>query len=1580
MKRIMPLFRVRQVLVTGLIWFFCLNARAEITLSGNIQWDGNVARYLDEPAPFYAEGNLARRPGAKAIAKDVIPEYSAHAIEHLNDGIYGNDHSWIGNSADCWAGLHLGVPTRLTAFAFSRNNTCGELPDRFLGTYRVQYTQSAQVGAGSNWKDIGAVTYSGFDLSLSRRHRFTLSPAVEATGFRIIAPPGACIDEIELYDATPSGLSSPWLTSGHFGQALSLGLGAPHWGEARLEPVYQQRPLTVEAWVKLNSAADSNIIVAAGFEEFAGCWVLGSDAKTGNLLAYLPGSSPTTVNTGHGIVDGQWHYVAMVLETAQVRLYIDGVQRADAVLSPGSLPAAGTLPWNQPGGLYIGAYPPGHQGCDGLVDEVRISGQLLSISGIPTAPFQTGPSTIGLWHFDQFTNGGFSDSSAMANAATLAPPPANPTLKLRNGITFDRLYFGIQSRPMFTLVDVNLIKSMGFDHIKVLIDPATHKSGAGIAPASMATLKMNVDSALSSGLPVVVDIHPQPEFKHAEVGDPVEFENYLGFMNAFAQWLADHYSPHQIAFEFMTEPFANYADWTALQYRIWETVRAAMPDHTLILSGDQSGRLFGVLGLHPVNDSNVLYCFSTYDPFIFTLQGADWAEFAGTPIQYLKNVPYPASPEIIYSSLTDMLASVPAASQGAAWQGLHRYGEQAWNADVLNARFKRLTDWNNFFGGRLQLWCGEFGCLGPGKGGVKPADRYAFIADVRRALETNGIWWAYWSYNETFTALLPVRVRTAPLPSASWKDESMLDALGLAGARNSLSLSGTDWKIHEDPSSQGAEQKFFDAELTAPGWIAAERVGTIALGLQAGHHDHLVETQAGGFVHGAGVTAGAAEVLLGAGDEEGAALVDAMPSGEVKVAAIHDVERTGFPDELVEDVHITHAASGDNDDGGKVALEGQQGVEFDGGLGAEANTLAIYVAPGGNDGWTGGHPSANWNQTNGPLATLPRALEKSRAARRDAPGTEIRIVLRGGEYGLDRPLVFRPEDSGLTVTAYPRETPVLTSEARLTGWHRSAVNPDLWEAQAPAGWQFHELFVNGVRRGRARLPATGFYHFIGDPNPIRDGPAQLRFHPGDVKEQWAREGGVDLVVLEAWSQTRNRICAVDTTSNVVSLAGNVFPNYIESDGRFYIENVPEGLRPGQWRLEEQSGRVTYWPEPGEDVLSAKITVPRLYYLARLKGEEDRPVHDIVFHGLVFSGTDWRFYGWSDVDFQAAVEVEAAIQAQFATQCAFTQCRFNRLGGYAVDFGHGCQSNKVVGCQMFDLGGGGVRLGDTEPEAARKAPNTGNCVTDNHIYNIGLVNAPAVGVLVLLSANNLIAHNEIDHTFYTAISVGWSWGYDQTPCQGNIIEFNHLHDIGQGMLSDMGGIYTLGVQPGTIVRGNRIHDVNIYIYGGWGLYTDEGSSGIVLVSNIVYRCQSAGFHHHYGASNLLYNNIFALNHDSQLWRTRAEAHLSFTFTNNIVYFSSGSLLGGNWSGDRYDMDHNIYFDTRVSPSHPPLDGVLKFEDWRRRGHDIHSLFADPLFVEPAKGDFRLRRGSPAMPFGFHAFDLHDAGVRKKFARP
>jgi hypothetical protein len=165
------------------------------------------------------------------------------------------------------------------------------------------------------------------------------------------------------------------------------------------------------------------------------------------------------------------------------------------------------------------------------------------------------------------------------------------------------------------------------------------------------------------------------------------------------------------------------------------------------------------------------------------------------------------------------------------------------------------------------------------------------------------------------------------------------------------------------------------------------------------------------------------------------------------------------------------------------------------------------------------------------------------------------------------------------------------------------------------------------------------------------------------------------------------------------------------------------------------------------------------------------------------------------------------------------------------------------------------------------------------------------------------------------------------------------------------------------------------YGGWGIYFDEGSSGILAASNIVYRPTHGGFHQHYGETNMVWNNIFAFGRDQQIQRTRAEPHLSFSFKTNIVYFDSGALLAGDWSGTNFRMDRNVYFDARPDAKELTF-ADNSFEKWRGRGTDRNSIFANPLFVAPRDNDFRLQPNSPALKLGFQPIDLSSVGITKR----
>ena len=145
-----------------------------------------------------------------------------------------------------------------------------------------------------------------------------------------------------------------------------------------------------------------------------------------------------------------------------------------------------------------------------------------------------------------------------------------------------------------------------------------------------------------------------------------------------------------------------------------------------------------------------------------------------------------------------------------------------------------------------------------------------------------------------------------------------------------------------------------------------------------------------------------------------------------------------------------------------------------------------------------------------------------------------------------------------------------------------------------------------------------------------------------------------------------------------------------------------------------------------------------------------------------------------------------------------------------------------------------------------------------------------------------------------------------------------------------------------------------------------------MSNVVYRTTHGGFHQHYGATNRVQNNVFAFARDYQVQRSRAEEHISFSFQTNIVLFDKGVLYGSTWSGDKFITDNNLLFDLRCGPSPSTNLGPASWEKWSERGHDRHSLWADPLFVAPAKDDFRLQPGSPAFKLGFQPIDLSRVG--------
>lgn len=650
----------------------------------------------------------------------------------------------------------------------------------------------------------------------------------------------------------------------------------------------------------------------------------------------------------------------------------------------------------------------------------------------------------------------------------------------------------------------------------------------------------------------------------------------------------------------------------------------------------------------------------------------------------------------------------------------------------------------------------------------------------------------------------------------------------------------------------------------------------------------------------------------------------------------------------------------------------------------------LYVAVNGNDAWSGTLPAPNAIGTDGPLASPIAARDVIRKMR--AAGTcagPVRVLLREGVFRTDGPIVLEPRDSGawdapVEYAAYPGERPLISGGRVIRGWQ---LDGNRWKAELPevkaGAWRFSALWVNDQYRAPARTPNEGFLFTAGkapalkDPttgNDVDRSNTAFRFSPGDI-QRWENLEDAVVVVMHSWDTSHHRIAAIDDENHIVTFTG---PSgwafeYWGPKQRYYVEHIFDALdRPGEWYLNRKTGVLYYWPMPGEDMTTAEVIAPVAAQLVIFQGDLDqgRFVDHVRLNGLRFAHTEFTLGPQGQACAQAAYPVHGAIHANGARYCSVEDCEITDISNYGIWFQLGCRHNRIVRNHIHEMGAGGVRLGDGGDPPSTHHVTEWNTVDNNWIHDGGKVFPAAVGVWIGRSSYNTVSHNEISDLFYTGISVGWSWGYAPSSAHHNTIEFNHIHHLGKWLLSDMGGIYTLGIAPGTTLRYNLIHDVFSYAYGGWGIYPDEGSTDLLIENNVVYNTKTGTFHQHYGKENRVRNNIFAFSHEGQIIRSREEEHRSFLFERNIVYFNNGRLLGSTWRNGNYWLDRNCYWD--ASGEEIEFSG-LTFDEWRSKGHDLHSIIADPLFKNPKALDFRLKRNSPAIALGFRPIDTSKIGL-------
>ncbi len=538
----------------------------------------------------------------------------------------------------------------------------------------------------------------------------------------------------------------------------------------------------------------------------------------------------------------------------------------------------------------------------------------------------------------------------------------------------------------------------------------------------------------------------------------------------------------------------------------------------------------------------------------------------------------------------------------------------------------------------------------------------------------------------------------------------------------------------------------------------------------------------------------------------------------------------------------------------------------------------IYVSPKGNNN--------NPGTQNLPLYSVAHALIIAGETIETGTDNQVTIWLADGIYPVMEPLVFNPlriANSSFSVVfkAEKDANPVISGGVEITNWTKN--HEGLWEAQWPENLNpalgVRELFVDGNRAVRARFPnkdylnvkkagadrRTNFFFEIGD-FPI----------PKIVKD-------VELVLLHDWSISRIALKNINSDENqlfAVDSIGAKNPGFFnidnwEANPRYYLDNAPEFLDADYEWIYLAAEKKFLLKLPGDlNPQKVKIHVPVSRGLLKFNGNEYHPVKNIQFEGITFQYSAWEIPEQGYCGIQACHfdprplregwdVVPAAVHAMWTENIGFSRCTFKNLGGSGLWLDTGCKNNKIENSVFEDISGNGVMIGEGQDrlynnqkwwKAAPEQVAQGNTIESCKISGCGKQFYGAVAVWCGLTAETKIRNNEIFDLPYSGISVGWMWSPEPTPCRENTIEGNHIHHI-LNILSDGGGIYMLGLQPGSKILNNHIHDVKVNAGRAEsnGMFLDEGTTDVIVVNNLIYNIARSPLRFHRATTNLVKNN-------------------------------------------------------------------------------------------------------------------------------
>ncbi len=362
-------------------------------------------------------------------------------------------------------------------------------------------------------------------------------------------------------------------------------------------------------------------------------------------------------------------------------------------------------------------------------------------------------------------------SLALAQVATQSSVPASRLAHIRHGTNLSAWFAQVYDPKGYTKehlqtwttsADIALIKSAGFDHVRLSVNPQPMMDAGrrrGGTEEYFGYLDAAVKMILDAGLAVELDMHPDSDFKARLAKEDDFVERFADYWNMVAKhYASSSWDPDRVFFEILNEPEMRDAyRWYGVQAKLAAAIRRGAPANTIIAAGARWDDDNDMVFLEPLADANVIYVFHFYEPHIFTHQGATWGSYYWT---FVKDLHYPSSPE----NAAKVAAALPEARDRYE---VIRYGQDHWDAARIEAEINQADEWAKQRG--VPLICNEFGVF---RDFSDPQDRARWISDVRTALERHNIGWAMWDYSGNFG------VATKKDGKATL-DENTMRALGL---------------------------------------------------------------------------------------------------------------------------------------------------------------------------------------------------------------------------------------------------------------------------------------------------------------------------------------------------------------------------------------------------------------------------------------------------------------------------------------------------------------------------------------------------------------------------------------------------------------------------------------------------------------------------------------------------------------------------------------------------------------------------------------------------------------------------------